>query len=228
MNRNIALRGRGFGISKGWAVVMTIFALAISGCCGMGSNKTSWETINDTGDAWVEVSKLGPDGRPLPGIVRSGPGQNYSQITSLANGTGVTITENQKGPDGYWSKVIYNGGEGWMHQDILRKSRQGVTGGGNGKGGLYGAISFNPSSGVTAVSYNNGSSGEANSRAVSNSGGGSVVVAVYNECGAYARASNGANGWGKAQSRGEAETTAMRECNARGAGCAVKGWVCAK
>lgn len=217
-----------------WRVTAAVgLVVGATGCCNMGKNKTSWETTDTVGEAYVEVNRYLPNGERDVANVRDRPGQTGTRvIAQLTHGTRVKVLENTKLADGYWSRVhfdVMEGGEGWMHQDVLNKSAtKGQSQSGNGNGGKYGAISFNSATNNTSVSYNNGSPSEASNRANANSGGGSVVVSVFNECGAYARATNGANGWGKAQTRGEAETTALRECNARGAGCSVRGWVCAK
>lgn len=48
--------------------------------------------------------------------VRTGPGTTYGRITSLANGTAVTILSEENG----WYKVNYGGGEGYVSKDYIR------------------------------------------------------------------------------------------------------------
>lgn len=111
-------------MSKALFVALLSSAMLVNGCCSMGKNKTSWETTDTTGDAVVEVTAKGADGKPLPGVVRQGPGSNYPQITTLQSGTWVSVLDNTKTETGYWSYVRWSansGGEGWMHQDILNK-----------------------------------------------------------------------------------------------------------
>ncbi|MFO0660973.1 MAG: SH3 domain-containing protein [Polyangiaceae bacterium] len=97
-----------------------------SGCCKkLGKVGASLSNTETTTEAVVDVRTMGPNGKPLQGTVRTGPGQNYGKVTSLENGTVVTILEKTKGDDGYWSHVkwtSHGGGEGWMHHDILSKT----------------------------------------------------------------------------------------------------------
>jgi hypothetical protein len=131
--------------SIGVAASLAIFAVSTTGCCKkLGMNKTSWDTVETTGDAVVEVRTMGPNGKPLPGTVRNGPGQSFAKVGSLENGTAVTVLSNQKADDGYWSKVhwsVNGGGEGWMHQDILNKSGGGTKPTPQPASGSYHALS---------------------------------------------------------------------------------------
>lgn len=49
-------------------------------------------------------------------LMRTGPSQSYSAITTLFDGTPVKILEY----DGAWARVDYNGKQGWMHTGYLR------------------------------------------------------------------------------------------------------------
>ncbi len=49
-------------------------------------------------------------------LVRSGPGQSYSQIGSLRNGATVTIT----GQNGIWYQINYSGTKGYVHGGYLK------------------------------------------------------------------------------------------------------------
>ena len=52
--------------------------------------------------------------------VRSGAGTEYSRVTSLSNGTAVTIIGEEKDSSGAtWYKIQYAGGEGYMHSDYV-------------------------------------------------------------------------------------------------------------
>ena len=113
-----------------------------TGCCKLGSNKASW-AAGDTGPAVVDVTRRLPNGQQDNGVVRSGPGFEYGKITSLPSGTQVTVTSNKSTPTGYWSQVKYAGGTGWMHQDILLKSREQNAGNNAFMTGRYSAQSTN-------------------------------------------------------------------------------------
>lgn len=114
-------------------VALGVATAGLSGCCSMGKNKTSWETTDTVGDAYVEVNRYLPNGDRDVANVRDKPGQTGTRVTAqLTHGTKVRVYENTKLADGYWSKVhfdVMGGGDGWMHQDVLNKQPQG---GGNG------------------------------------------------------------------------------------------------
>lgn len=50
-------------------------------------------------------------------ILRSGPGTNYSRITSMPKGTRLTISSTS----GNWAKVTYNGRTGWASRTYLKQ-----------------------------------------------------------------------------------------------------------
>lgn len=55
--------------------------------------------------------------------MRTGPGTNYSIITTIANGTSLTFSDLQNG----WYKVSYSGQTGWISGDYVRNVTPGGT-----------------------------------------------------------------------------------------------------
>ena len=52
--------------------------------------------------------------------VRSGPGTSNSKVATLTAGTGITVTGEVKGNDGYtWYKISWNGGSGYARYDYI-------------------------------------------------------------------------------------------------------------
>lgn len=94
----------------------------------------------------------------------------------------------------------------------------------------YGAIAFSQTTGSHGYSFDYGSRGAAQNRALQECaryGGGCIVAAWFrNACGALA-VGNG-NGWGAewGRSRAEAQRLALQRCNANTSGCQVVRWVC--
>jgi len=85
--------------------------------------------------------------------------------------------------------------------------------------------------GVDGYSYDNASPEQAEERALQECGPSCRIVAAFEgSCAAFAvdySRSCGAEGWGRAESRREAESIAISECaNQGGAACRVKRWVC--
>jgi len=94
----------------------------------------------------------------------------------------------------------------------------------------YGAIAYSPSSGAWGYSYNYGSRGAAEGRAlrecrVRGSGCRSIVW-FRNACGALASGNGNAYGWAWNTSRATARRRALRECRARTSGCRIRVDVC--
>jgi hypothetical protein len=137
------------------AALLALAALSATGCCGkLSSNKASW-AAEDRGYAIVDVNRRLPNGNLDNGLVRTGPGFNYGKVTSLTSGTSVTVIGNQKTSVGWWSHIRFNGNqEGWMHQDILLKSREISSGSSISATGSY----INRSDGVTCQLNDSGSS----------------------------------------------------------------------
>ena len=48
--------------------------------------------------------------------MRRGPGQSYAQVSSMANGTEVSVYAYKNG----WALVSYDGTWGWCSNDYLR------------------------------------------------------------------------------------------------------------
>jgi hypothetical protein len=92
----------------------------------------------------------------------------------------------------------------------------------------YGAIAYSFSTGRYGYSYDWPSRAEAENYARSQCGIGDCAVKVWfkNACGALAVGRGSAYGWGWAGSRGQAEGSALSECQARSAGCRVRVWSC--
>lgn len=94
----------------------------------------------------------------------------------------------------------------------------------------YGAIAYSPSSGVWGYSYNYGSRGAAERRALREcrirGGGCRSIVWFRNACGALASGHGNAYGWSWNTSRAAARRRAMRECRARTGGCRIRVDVC--
>ena len=85
--------------------------------------------------------------------------------------------------------------------------------------------------GVDGYSYDSASPEQAEETALQECGPGCRIVAAFQgSCAAFAvdhSRSCGAEGWGRARVREEAESIAITECvNQGGAACAVKRWVC--
>ncbi len=91
----------------------------------------------------------------------------------------------------------------------------------------FGAIAYSTGSGAIGYSYDYGSRDEAEEHALQECGPGcQVVVWFKNACGAVAAGSDRGYGTGWADSRGEAEETAMRYCQQNSQGCRPVGWTC--
>ncbi len=94
----------------------------------------------------------------------------------------------------------------------------------------YGAIAYSPSSGVWGYSYNYGSRGSAQRRALrecrARGRGCRSVVWFRDACGALASGRGNAYGWSWNTSRAAARRRAMRECRARTGGCRIRVDVC--
>jgi hypothetical protein len=91
----------------------------------------------------------------------------------------------------------------------------------------YGAIAFSQSTGSYGYSYDYGSRGSAEQRALNDcSGNCSVVLWFKNACGSLATGSGGGYGYGWAGTRRRAESIAMSNCNARTNGCSILAWAC--
>lgn len=86
-------------------------------------NRMAWAS-NDRGGAVIDVTRRMDGNRLDTAVVRSGPGFQYPQIASLRTGTQVTVIDNARNSNGNWSRVSFANGEGWIHQDILLKSRE--------------------------------------------------------------------------------------------------------
>jgi serine/threonine-protein kinase len=95
----------------------------------------------------------------------------------------------------------------------------------------FGAIAYSPDTRGWGTSYDFRSRGAAESYSMSQCGargdqGCRVVLWFRNACGALAVNSDGANGWGWAYARGNAERIALQNCNAYGGGCWTLAWAC--
>ncbi len=92
----------------------------------------------------------------------------------------------------------------------------------------YGAIAYSTDTGKYGYSYDYGSRGDAEQRALNECGesGCSVVLWFRNACGALATADDHSYGTAWATSRGEAENTAMSYCNKYSSRCSIARWVC--
>jgi len=93
----------------------------------------------------------------------------------------------------------------------------------------YGAIAYAPHTGGYGYSYDYGSRGAAESRALaecqSSSGGCVVALWFQNACGAVAAGPSGwGSGWGSNQARADLEAIAV--CNQYSAGCRIRVQVC--
>jgi hypothetical protein len=91
----------------------------------------------------------------------------------------------------------------------------------------FGAIAYSASSGAHGYSYDFGSRGEAEERALAECGRGCEVVLWFkNACGALAAGPDHGYGVGWSGSRREAEAIAMRYCRENSSDCEVVRWVC--
>lgn len=96
----------------------------------------------------------------------------------------------------------------------------------------YGAIAFSPSTGVWGYSYNYGTRGAAEHRAMrecrARGSGCRSIVWFRDACGALAVGQGNAYGWGWNVSRTSAQNRAIRECRARTGGCRIRVDVCSR
>lgn len=114
--------------------------------------------------------------------VRTGAGTEHSRVTSLNNGTAVTITGEEKdGSGATWYKISYAGGEGYMISDYITVGGNGGgdNGGDNG-GGSTGGYEQKP--GTVNGSYVNVRSGAGTGNSiVGNLSSGATVTIVGEE-----------------------------------------------
>ena len=91
----------------------------------------------------------------------------------------------------------------------------------------FGAIAFSQSNGTNGYSYDFGSQGEAEEKALQECGPGcEVVIWFKNACGALATGSGNGYGTGWSSARGEAESIALSKCSENTSGCQVVRWAC--
>jgi Domain of unknown function (DUF4189) len=91
----------------------------------------------------------------------------------------------------------------------------------------YGAIAFSTDSGAHGYSYDFGSRGEAEERALQECGSGCEVVLWFkNSCGALAAGEGNGYGTAWAGNREAAEDAALRVCAQNAGNCSVKAWAC--
>jgi hypothetical protein len=91
----------------------------------------------------------------------------------------------------------------------------------------YAAIAFSSSSGALGWSNDYSSRDDAEEEALRECGPGCTVVIWFkNACGAIATSPDHGYGSGWADSRGEAEATAMRVCRENTSNCSVQRWTC--
>ena len=97
---------------------------------------------------------------------------------------------------------------------------------------FHGAIAFSQTTGATGWSYDFGTRGAAENRAIqecSKHGGGCRVATWFkNGCGALAIGDGNAYGGSWGRTRFEAESKALKLCSAEARNCAIKRWVCTK
>jgi len=93
----------------------------------------------------------------------------------------------------------------------------------------FGAIAYSPSSGANGYSYDYGSRGGAQNRAMSECRKRArdcrIAIWFKNACGAVATGRNGwGSGWGNDRNRAELE--AIKSCNQHSGGCRIKVYAC--
>lgn len=103
----------------------------------------------------------------------------------------------------------------------------GMAGGGRAADDRHGAIAAAPD-GRYGYSYDHESRAAAEAAALGKCGSHGCTVKVWfkNNCAAYARGRGGVEGWAWSDTRSQAESRAVDECSARGAGCQVVCWAC--
>ena len=93
---------------------------------------------------------------------------------------------------------------------------------------LWGAIAYSTATGSYGFSYDQETQADAINIAVENCTGDDckAVVWFHNSCGAFAKGTQGAYGWGIDTDRDEAKEKAMAACRTRGAQCHIVQSVC--
>jgi hypothetical protein len=92
----------------------------------------------------------------------------------------------------------------------------------------WGAVGIGPN-GAYGYSFDAPSESRAISIAQSGCGGNCTQIKTfYNTCGAMAQGSNGAWGFGWANTRGQAEANAMAYCRQNGPNCGISVWSCSR
>jgi hypothetical protein len=126
------------------ALVTILLAAWLGGCCGGGSKKCDRDTDCKGKRICVDGACESPKkSAPSPGaaaprpasgqsgvmatvepppsnrngVVRAAPAVSADKVTELPRGFVVSVVA--RSPDGLWRKVQWQGGEGWMHQDVL-------------------------------------------------------------------------------------------------------------
>ena len=165
---------------------------------GEGYMHSDYVTIDASGDSGNNGG--GTTTEPKKGTVngdyvnvRSGAGTENSRVTSLTNGTAVTIIGEEKDSSGAtWYKIQYAGGEGYMHSDYVTVGDSGNQGSTPGEEPSY----QEKSAKVNASSVNVRSGAGTNNSVVATLSLNSVVTVIGEE-----KDSNGAT-WYKIRYNG--------------------------